>query len=448
MNRLTLRRGLGLRHYSYYPPPEPFNSPSARPPPTNISSSNNTSDSPAPISSLSTFGATPNLLSRYLRIAPTQLTLSSIVALGGGKPGVPPSDKQLLNSARFTAKELPVRLARRVDQFRSLPFIVGSNPYISKIAKLYASSFDSLASIIPIKTLSENDKFVEKLDEMVNSHSENIPTLARGFLECKKYMSSNAISMFLDGAIHSRIGIRLIAEQHLALSYAHKTGQTSNPNSVGIIDTKVNAYDLIQTCADFVGDLCESTLGVQPELHIEGDRDATFVGVASHLSYCMTELLKNSYRATVERHAKKQDSFSMRKSGDTAHIPPVLVSIALSPKMLSIRIRDQGGGISPKDLPHIFEYTFTTAKSGSNQEPTDDGPYSIQNSGGTDLGALTGNGSSGLLSANGMVMSGLGYGIPLTRIYVQRGRGTLSIVSMYSFGTDTYLQIRANPLTD
>jgi hypothetical protein len=165
----------------------------------------------------------------------------------------------------------------------------------------------------------------------------------------------------------------------------------------------------------------------------------------------MTELLKNSYRATVEKHAKKQDSFSMRKSGETAHIPPVLVSIAKSPKMLSIRIRDQGGGISPKNLPHIFEYTFTTAKAGGgDQEATDDaaGPYAIQNSGGSDLGALTGNGNTGLTSANGMVMSGLGYGIPLTRIYVQRGRGTLSIVSMYSFGTDTYLQIRANPLTD
>lgn len=176
-----------------------------------------------------------------------------------------------------------MRLARRVDQFRSLPFIVGSNPYISKIAKLYASSFEDLASIPVIKTLQDNERFVEKLDEMVNSHSENIPTLARGFLECKKYMPSNAISMFLDGAIHSRIGIRLIAEQHLALSYAHKTGQTANPNSVGIIDTKVNAYELIQNCADFVGDLCESTLGVQPELDIEGDREATFVGVASHL---------------------------------------------------------------------------------------------------------------------------------------------------------------------
>jgi hypothetical protein len=30
--------------------------------------------------------------------------------------------------------------------------------------------------------------------------------LAAGFLECKRYMSPAAISAFLDGAIHSRIG--------------------------------------------------------------------------------------------------------------------------------------------------------------------------------------------------------------------------------------------------
>lgn len=203
--------------------------------------------------------------------------------MGGGSPGVPPKENQLLHSARFTAKELPIRLARRVDQYRSLPFIVGSNPYISKIAKLYASSFDSLASLPEIKTLEDNQKFVERLDEMVTLHSENIPTLARGFLECKKYMSSSSISSFLDGAIHSRIGIRLIAEQHLALSDSHKTNKTAFPSSVGIIDTKVNAYRLIRNCADFVGELCESTLGVKPDLRIEGDREATFVGVASHL---------------------------------------------------------------------------------------------------------------------------------------------------------------------
>lgn len=241
---------------------------------------------PSPASRLSTFGATPALLSSYLAVPPTSLTLSSLLHLGGS-PGVPPSKEQLLHSGRFTAKELPIRLARRVDQYRSLPFIVGSNPYIGKVAELYASSFESLASFGEIRTLEDNVRFVDKLEEIVDLHKENVPTLARGFLECKKYMASTAISTFLNGAIHSRIGIRLIAEQHLALSHAFATGKPATPHSVGVIDTRVNAYNLIKADSDFVGQLCESTLGEKPDIHIEGSREADFVGVASHLVSCL-----------------------------------------------------------------------------------------------------------------------------------------------------------------
>lgn len=161
------------RSYSFYPPPEPFSSPSLR------ASEPPTPPPPPPPSSLSTFGASPQLLAKYLARNPTALTLRSLLSLGG-EPGVPPSTEKLLRSAKFTAHELPIRLARRVDQYRSLPFIVGSNPYIAKIARLYASSFDSLASLGEIKTIEENHEFSQKLEEMVALHSENIPTLSRG----------------------------------------------------------------------------------------------------------------------------------------------------------------------------------------------------------------------------------------------------------------------------
>lgn len=449
-----------LRFYSYYPPPEPFSTsgsvskslPIAKP------SHSSTGESVGNVSHLSTFGASPALLSTYLATPPTSLTLSSLLHLGGS-PGIPPSEPQLLHSARFTARELPIRLARRVDQYRSLPFIVGSNPYIAKIAKLYASSFDSLASLGAIKTLEDNERFVARLEQMVQSHAENVPTLARGFLECKKYMPSAAISTFLDGAIHSRIGIRLIAEQHLALSHAYATDKTATPHSVGIIDTQVNAYDLIKQDSEFVEELCESTLGESPEIRIEGDRKATFVGVASHLSYCLKELLKNSYRATVERHLS-----AMRRS----EIPPITVSIAKSSQFLSIRIRDQGGGISPKNLPQIFNYTFTTVpnegenpSNGDGDDGSITGPYAMQNMPGgmgggggmgsshnDALGALTTGGTGttvGLGSPLG-TLAGLGYGLPMSRIYAEHGRGSLDIVSLFGHGCDTFIKVRANPL--
>lgn len=78
-------------------------------------------------------------------------------------------------------------------------------------------------------------------------------------------------------------GIRLIAEQHLALSHSLTAGPSSK-TSVGIIDTSLNAAELVRGCADFVHQLCESSLGCAPELKLEGDHEnASFVGVASHL---------------------------------------------------------------------------------------------------------------------------------------------------------------------
>lgn len=157
----------------------------------------------------------------------------------------------------------------------------------------------------------------------------------------------------------------------------------------------------------------------------------------------MIELLKNSFKATVEKHAKKQDAF-YTSSSDNSHIPAVLISIAKSPTHLSFRIRDQGGGISPNDLPHIFKYTFTTTKKpNENEDQESAGPYAMQNTGGggggEDLAALTGQ-------PNSSVLSGLGYGLSMTKIYTDRGRGSMSIVSMYGYGTDTYMSIRKNPL--
>ncbi len=134
---------------------------------------------------------------------------------------------------------------------------------------------------------------------------------------------------------------------------------------------------MTRMCAAFVRDLCEGTLGAAPELILEGDLDVTYTGVPVHLEYVMTELLKNSYRATTENFFKSQ----LSSSAGLAGMPPVIVTIAQSAEHVSLRIRDQGGGISPQNLPHVFSYAFTTAGGASeieDAEETGGGPYAMQ----------------------------------------------------------------------
>lgn len=153
-----------------------------------------------------------------------------------------------------------------------------------------------------------------------------------------------------------------------------------------------------------------------------------------HLEYILTEILKNSFRATVERHHKLHAS-----SASAPPVPPVVITIspppsARSPAFLSMRIRDQGGGVSPANMPRIFSYSFTTAGRGATQEHGWDeelggGPYAAQHIGGSAAidGSTAGAGGQSLfaeMTGRGVQMgmgtiAGLGYGLPMSRLYAR-----------------------------
>lgn len=117
-------------------------------------------------------------------------------------------------------------------------------------------------------------------------------------------------------------------------------------------------------------------------------------------------------------------------------VPPVLVTISpppevpgiSGPKFMSIRIRDQGGGVSPTNMTRIFSYAFTTAGQGDGgQDESGGGPYAAQHVGGS---AAIGSGGSGEANLFGEITSkglqmgmgtiaGLGYGLPMSRLYAK-----------------------------
>ncbi|KAG2179603.1 hypothetical protein INT44_006451 [Umbelopsis vinacea] len=334
--------------------------------------------------------------------------------------GQPPlSEQSLTQCAHYARTELPVRLAMRVRAFQNLPFIVGTNPHIKDIYRLYFESFDSLEKY---SDLPENDngsdlEFAEKLKDLVERHADNIPTLARGFLECKKYMNTKDMTAFLDDMIHARIGIRLIAEQCISLIHASKNESEDQRRTsyIGIINTQLSPAKVIHHCADFVTELCEFNYGEAPEFIINGHVDTTFTYVPVHLEYMLTELLKNAARATVE-NAKKNNK----------PVPPVEVSISHGSRDIGIRVRDQGGGVKPADLNHIFEYSYTTVK---NEDTEDSNIFS----GITRLAMQSGVGGP---------IAGLGFGLPLARMYARYFGGSMTLLSLNGYGCDVFLKLK------
>jgi hypothetical protein len=312
-----------------------------------------------------------------------------------------------------------------------------------------------------ISTLDEEIRFTEVLADLVQTHANTIPTLARGFLECRKYINSAEVTRFLDEHLRARIGTRLIAEQHIALHFSSQPHQdppptsnsTSSPENnssyIGVIDTALQPASIINSCGAFVSEICELKYGVRPSWIIDGEQSVTFAYVPVHLEYIITELLKNAFRATVESgHSQDPVVIAIAAEPGNCSFTP---SPSITPKTdplpgdpilplsdsapgVTIRIRDRGGGISPTVLPHIWSYSFTTF---SDDDELPGSNYASSHVSGMDaLNTISGAGLGA--GALGSSIAGLGYGLPLSRAYAEYFGGGIAVQSLYGWGCVSY----------
>jgi 26S proteasome regulatory subunit T1 len=116
-----------------------------------------------------------DLLAGYDSAPPSPLNLAQLLSFGH-----PVSPDSLLSSVSYALSELPRRMARRVRSLEALPFIVGTNPYVTKTLDSFRESFQWLATYPPVTNLQENEQFVEQLAGFVQKHANDVPTMAKG----------------------------------------------------------------------------------------------------------------------------------------------------------------------------------------------------------------------------------------------------------------------------
>ncbi|KAI8617071.1 mitochondrial branched-chain alpha-ketoacid dehydrogenase kinase-domain-containing protein [Chytriomyces sp. MP71] len=229
------------------------------------------------------------------------------------------------------------------------------------------------------------------------------------------------LQSFLDRFYMSRIGIRMLIGQHVALTKASLGKLTKQEDYVGIVCTNTSIKDVVNQAYNNALNVLQSASGVlnPPEIklvignsgfHATRKDDVHFNYVPSHLHHCLFELFKNSLRATVEKHGLDMD-------GD---YPPIKVVVAEGNEDITIKVSDEGGGIRRSDLPLIWTYMYTTAPKQDLEET--------------------------LYSDFKAPMAGFGYGLPLSRLYSRYWGGDLKVISMEGFGTDAYLHL--NRLSD
>ncbi|CAG8743042.1 4925_t:CDS:2, partial [Acaulospora morrowiae] len=228
----------------------------------------------------------------------------------------------------------------------------------------------------------------------------------QGIQEYKQNKSSELIDTdiqsFLDRFYMSRIGIRMLIGQHVALNRLPTLS-----DYVGIICTKTNISKTVLEAAENAKNICEDYYGLfrAPEIQLYCPDELIFTYVPSHLSHMLFELLKNSLRAVVEFFGNDVDEY-----------PPIKVIVAEGKEDITVKISDEGGGIPRRNIPLVWTYMYTTAKARRLDPEFDQSDFRAP-------------------------MAGFGYGLPISRLYARYFGGDLKLISMEGFGTDVYLHL-------
>uniref|UniRef100_A0A1J3IXX7 Protein-serine/threonine kinase n=1 Tax=Noccaea caerulescens TaxID=107243 RepID=A0A1J3IXX7_NOCCA len=319
--------------------------------------------------------------------------------------GSTPTERNLLISAQFLHKELPIRVARRAIELETLPYGLSEKPAVLKVRDWYLESFRDMRAFPEIKDTNDEKEFTQMIKAVKVRHNNVVPMMALGVNQLKRgvqfYENLDEIHQFLDRFYLSRIGIRMLIGQHVELH---------NPNPpldiVGYIHTKMSPMEVARNASEDARSICFREYGSAPEINIYGDPSFTFPYVPTHLHLMVYELVKNSLRAVQERYV---DSDRVA--------PPIRIIVADGIEDVTIKVSDEGGGIPRSGLPKIFTYLYSTARNPLEEE--------------MDLGTAD----------VPVTMAGYGYGLPISRLYARYFGGDLQIISMEGYGTDAYLHL-------
>ncbi|KAI9343041.1 branched-chain alpha-ketoacid dehydrogenase [Zopfochytrium polystomum] len=404
------------------------------------------------------------VLEKYAAKETKRVTLRQLTVFGRNL-----NEEKLIRSANYVREELAVRLAHRIQDFHQLPFIVGTNPHFKRLIELYGVAFDTFRNVPEITSLEANREFCKLVQMMLTTHLVVIPQLAMGIAETAHQMDPRAADKFMNEMLRSRIGRRVLAEQHLALSNRFDRDfslpgvatlggnrDRSDSSSIGIVDTQCHAQRVASRCGVLSSNWFRSSFSFDnlnipppPNIIIDGDVDTTFTYIPDHIEYILFELLKNSMQFSFKRHtpelyeaavrkaeerdladqfstpttgpADQLDGFTDQTVNDRPVLPTIRITVGSGPSEVTFRVSDQGGGIPKEIQDSIWSYSSPAKRAflNFNRMP--------------ELAAVVNERVPPTLN--------LGLGLPMSRVYANYWGGTLHVHSMNGYGTDAYVKI-------
>eukprot|EP00090_Calanus_glacialis_P003736 TRINITY_DN12768_c0_g1_i1.p1 TRINITY_DN12768_c0_g1~~TRINITY_DN12768_c0_g1_i1.p1 ORF type:complete len:323 (-),score=75.87 TRINITY_DN12768_c0_g1_i1:75-926(-) len=228
---------------------------------------------------------------------------------------------------------------------------------------------------------------------------------------------TETVQYFLDRLYINRISIHMLISHYNALLGEEKT----LTGMVGTIDQQCDILGVCNDAYDAASVMCDQEYFEHPkliatamdtsDLNEATQEKVSATYVPSHLHHILFEIFKNSMRATCE--------FSEKKG--VSELPNITVRIFKTKDDITIKISDLGGGINRSSSSKIFNYMYSTAPK---------------------VALPDGGASYDGLSAETLPMHGLGYGLPLSRLYARYFKGDIQIASVDGYGTDVYVYLQ------
>jgi len=347
------------------------------------------------------------MLDHYAQFNPSPLTIHQFLEFGRT------ATEQ--DSFTFLKKELPVRLSNIMKEINLLPSNLLQMPSVLTLQSWYAQSLTELLEF-ECSTSGEEEvlaRFCQALKTVQTRHSNVVQAMAQGVLELRDShivdkQTDMAIQYFLDRFYMSRISMRMLIHQHTLL---FEPGADKDTRRIGMIDPTCRVKSVILESYQNAAYLCEEYYDYAPDIEIKGQTvektdSGKKVGLSltyppAHLYHILFELFKNSMRATVETHGKSPT------------LPMIEVLVAKGVNDVSIRVSDQGGGVSRHITDHMFHYLYSTAPRPS-------------------------------MTPTKAPLAGYGYGLPLSRLYARYFHGDLILNSYDGYGTDAVVYLKTS----
>eukprot|EP00931_Biecheleriopsis_adriatica_P113146 TRINITY_DN880_c0_g1_i1.p1 TRINITY_DN880_c0_g1~~TRINITY_DN880_c0_g1_i1.p1 ORF type:complete len:462 (+),score=73.75 TRINITY_DN880_c0_g1_i1:29-1387(+) len=308
--------------------------------------------------------------------------------------------------AKFLHVEVPIRYAERIRWIQDIPGWE-EVPELAEVHALHVQAFRELRLVKRRPTLKE---FTGVVQRTLHSQQAVKHTVARGIhslhVERGQAFGSSFADPWLDNFLLNCIGTETLLAQYLAcvsMDSGEASGQGRGVFSAGIIDPDCDVAQICREVAINVQEITEEHTGRCPLIRVEVYQESgipRFSYIPGFLKFMMTELLKNSCRATVD----------VAKSDREVQKRPITVVVCADEHDVAIRVSDRARGI-PFDVGEkVWSYLYTTAK----KDPVKSGEQATS-------------------------LAGYGVGLPLSRLYARYLGGSLNLVSLPGYGASADL---------